>query len=63
MQHHAANQLHVKMAHTEHALGRLTDNSKGIRQDLIEDGPLIFQGASCSEAILKGCRLGPQLVV
>ena len=36
MQHHAANQLHVKMAHAEHALGGLTGDGKGFFQQGVE---------------------------
>ena len=37
MQHHAADQLHVEVAHVEHAAAGFADDGEGFRQDLIED--------------------------
>ncbi len=36
MQHHAANQLHVKVAHIEHPASRLAHHGKGFHQDFVE---------------------------
>ena len=36
MQDHAADQLHVEMAHVERALGRLAHHRKGFRQQVVE---------------------------
>ena len=37
VQHHAADQLHVEMAHVEHAPSGLADHGKGLHQNLVED--------------------------
>ncbi len=36
VEHHAADQLHVEVAHPDVATGRLTADGKGLRQDLVE---------------------------
>ena len=37
MQNHAANQLHVEMAHVEHTAARLADHGEGFLENLVED--------------------------
>ena len=63
MQHHAADQLHIEVAHAEHTLTGLTHHCKGLRQDLIEDRPLILEAARTRQPLLKGCRFIPQGVI
>ena len=41
VQHDAANQLHVEMAHREHAAPRLAHHGECISQKVVEAGPLI----------------------
>ena len=36
VQNHAADELHVKMAHTQHALGPLADSREGLRQQAVQ---------------------------
>ena len=36
MEHHAAHELHVEVAHAEHALGGFADRGKSFRQELID---------------------------
>ena len=40
MQHHAADQLHVEMAHVQHPLACLAHHGKGFGQQRIEGFPL-----------------------
>jgi len=37
MQHHAADQLHIEVAHAENTLSGFPHDGKGLRQDLIEN--------------------------
>ena len=41
VQHHAADQLHIEVAHAQHPLARLAYYGKGLGQQLIEQGPLL----------------------
>ncbi len=42
VQHHAADQLHVEVAHVQHPLARLADHGECLRQELFERGALGF---------------------
>ena len=44
MQHHAADQLHIEVAHAEHPLAGLANHGKGLGQELIEK--LAFAGGN-----------------
>ena len=57
MQHHAADQLHIKMAHAENPLAGFTHHREGFRQDLIEDRTLVRQAARVDKAFLERGRL------
>ena len=46
VQHHAADQLHVEMAHAQHPLARLAHHGKGLGQQLIDQ--LQFPGGNGS---------------
>ncbi|GIS14080.1 MAG: hypothetical protein CM15mP116_06630 [Synechococcus sp.] len=54
MQHHAANQLDIEMTHAQHTLAGFTNNGKGLRQDLVEDRPLVRQTAGIGQTLLEG---------
>jgi hypothetical protein len=56
VQHHAADQLHVEMAHAQHALASFADHRKGFRQQVVERFAI---GVALTEFI----RLGLQLLV
>ena len=56
MQHHAADQLHIEMAHAQHPLAGFAHHRKGLRQDLIEDGALVLQRSSILQTLTKGRR-------
>ena len=40
VQHHAADQLHVEMAHVEHAAAGFADHGEGFDQEVVEGGAL-----------------------
>ena len=63
MQHHAANQLDIEMTHAQHTLAGFTNNSKGLRQDLVEDRPLVRQTAGIGQTLLEGSGFATQLIV
>ena len=52
VEHHAANQLHIKVAHTQHAAAGLAHQRKGIGQDVVQRG-LLF----ASQALFEHGRL------
>ena len=56
MQHHAAHQLHVEMAHAEFALASFANHCKGFRQQVIKRFAI---GVALTEFI----RLGTQLLI
>jgi len=56
VQHHAADQLHVVMAHAQHAAAGLAADGEGFGQDLVERLP-------AGDALLELRRLGLQLLV
>lgn len=56
MQHHAADHLHVEVAHVQDPLSDLADHGKRLRHQVIEFFTLLKPG---SELI----RLGPQLLI
>ena len=39
VQHHATNQLHIKMAHAQEATATFTHHGKGFNQNVIEASP------------------------
>ena len=41
VQHHAADQLDIEMAHAEHPLARLAHDGKGLGQQVVEGFPLL----------------------
>jgi hypothetical protein len=46
VEHHAADQLHVEVAHAQRTLGRLAHHRKSLREQLVEGRPLgvlVFQ--------------------
>ncbi len=56
MQHHAADHLHVVMAHAKRALGRLAHHRKGLRQQFL-------QRLTTGNPLLELIGLAAQLVV
>jgi hypothetical protein len=44
VQHHAADQLHVEVAHAEHPLGGLAHGGEGFRQQLLQGLTLLHTG-------------------
>ncbi|MNT80839.1 hypothetical protein D3C72_2203610 [compost metagenome] len=56
MKHHAADQLHVVVAHAQHAATGLAADREGFRQHLV-------QGFTTGDALLEFRRLGLQLLV
>jgi len=56
VQDHAADQLHVEMAHIEHALGRFAHHGKGLRQQ-------VFQHLALGQPLLQLRGLGAQRIV
>ena len=56
MQAHAADELHIKMAHAEHTARALTDNSKSFGQDIVKR-------LTIREALTEFVRVSRQLVV
>ncbi|MNG18899.1 hypothetical protein D3C84_1030050 [compost metagenome] len=56
MQGHAADQLHVEVAHAHDALAGLTGHGEGFRQQLV-------QCLAFGQALLELCGLAPQLLV
>ncbi len=54
MQHHAADQLHIEMAHFQGAFAGFSDNGKGFGQQRIE-------GFTARQSALELFRLGAQL--
>ncbi len=56
VQHHAADQLHIEMAHPEHAPRRLATDGKSLWQERVE-------GLAVGDALAKFVGLGRQLLV
>jgi len=56
MQHQAADQLHIEMAHPQHPLGGLAHRGKGFRQHLLQRLTLL-------QPLPELNRLGLQLVI
>ena len=56
MQAHAADELHIEMAHAEHAARALADDSKGFGQDIVKR-------LTIREALTELVRVSRQLVV
>jgi hypothetical protein len=56
VQHHAADQLHVEVAHAQRALGRLADHGEGFDQELIDR-------RAAGDALLELVGLGAQRLV
>ena len=56
VQDHAADELHVEMAHVEHALGRLAHDGKGFRQQIV-------QCLALGKTLLELRSLGTQCLV
>mmetsp|Transcript_12872 Transcript_12872/g.30273 ORF Transcript_12872/g.30273 Transcript_12872/m.30273 type:complete len:931 (-) Transcript_12872:212-3004(-) len=56
IEHHAANQLHIEVAHLERPLAALAADRKRLGQDVVHAG-------ATSDALLEGSRLGAQFVV
>ena len=63
MQNHAADKLHIKMAHTENPFASFTHHCESLRQNLIKDRTLVRQAASIGKALLKRCCSASQFVV
>ncbi len=71
MQHHAANQLHVKVAHAQHSPAGLAHHGKGLRQQRIQRRLLGYlarlglghAGQLRGNPLAKLRRLGPQLLI
>ena len=53
VQHHAADQLHIEMAHAENPLAGFTHHCEGLGQDLVEDRTLVGQAASVGKTLLE----------
>ena len=56
MQHHAADQLHIEMAHAQHALASFTNNGESLGGS-VEDGPLVRQTTGIGQTLLKAAVL------
>ncbi len=56
VEHDAPDELHVEGPHPHGSPGGLPDNGEGLRQDVVEGGPVC-------ELLLEIGRLGPQLLV
>ena len=63
VQHHAADQLHVEVAHAEHALAGFPYHREGLGQDLVEHRPLVFKAAGVGQALTELGRAAAQVVV
>ena len=71
VQHHAADQLHIEVAHAEHPLAGLTHHGEGLGEQLIEQLALAGQdrlfstpdGMGISELLAEFRRKTPQVVV
>ena len=50
VQHHAADQLNIEVAHAEHALAGLAHHGEGLGQQLIEELALPLQGGVEAQA-------------
>ena len=57
MQDHAADQLHIKMAHAENPLAGFAHDCECFREDFIEDRTLVSQVARVDKTILEQGRL------
>ena len=53
---HAADELHIEMAHAQHPAGSLPGHGKGLRQKVV-------QGLPCSQPLLEFLREAYQLVI
>ena len=67
MQHHAADQLHVEMAHVEDAAAGFADHRKGFHQQVVQrrtlGQPLFeFDGLGCQVDIGKRAHGGLEIV-
>ena len=67
MQHHAADQLHVEMAHPQHALAGLAHHGEGLGQQVVERLARFQPGAEGGRLALERCivqrrKLGLQRV-
>ena len=64
VQHHAADQLHIEVAHAQHPLAGLAHHGEGLGQQLIEQGPLLG-GMACHllQLLAEFAREAAQLVV
>ena len=63
VQHHAADQLHIKVTHAKHTLAGLSYDRKGFRQDLVKDRALVVQASGVGKPLLEGSRFATQFVV
>jgi len=63
MQHHAADQLHIEVAHAQHALARFAHHRKGFGQQLIEQGALVVEAAGVLETLAEVGGAAAQVVV
>ena len=57
MQDHPAKQLHIEVAHAEHALAGFADHSEGLGQQLIQQLSLTLEGGFAAEAPLEAIVL------
>ena len=63
MQHHAADQLHIEMAHAQHPPAGFTDDGESLRQDLVQHGSLVVQGAGVGKALPEVAGSASQVVI
>jgi len=63
VQHHAADQLHVEVAHAQHPLAGFAHHRKGFRQQLIKQLALPGRGFRLRQHLLEAGSLATQLVV
>ncbi|MOA07487.1 hypothetical protein D3C78_1271880 [compost metagenome] len=56
MQGHAADQLHIEVAHAHHALAGFTGHGEGFRQQLV-------QCLAFGQTLLELCGFGAQLLI
>ena len=57
VQDHSAEQLHVEVAHAEHAFAGFADHCKGLGQQLIQQLSLAIEGGLAAEAALQAVVL------
>ncbi len=55
VEHHAADELHIEVAHAQGPLGRLADDREGLREQVVELGTVGQAGAELSRLGLEFC--------